>query len=41
MLWQRIVYVSNKYDDEDFAIAHCEFEVEDVRWISGEPPVDI
>jgi tRNA U34 2-thiouridine synthase MnmA/TrmU len=38
---RNIVYVSNKYDDEDFAIARCEFEVEDVRWISGEPPVKI
>ncbi|KAL7541674.1 hypothetical protein ACHAWF_006996 [Thalassiosira exigua] len=33
-----IVYVSNRYEEEDFASARSEFEVEDVRWISGEPP---
>ena len=33
-----IVYVSNRYEEEDFAKARSEFEVEDVRWISGEPP---
>lgn len=38
---RNIVYVSNRYDDEDFAMARCEFEVEDVRWISGGPPVEI
>ena len=38
---RNIVYVSNKYDDEDFAIARCQFEVEDVRWISGEAPMEI
>ena len=38
---RNIVYVTNEYDDKDFAIARREFEVEDVRWISGEPPVDI
>ncbi|KAL3770352.1 hypothetical protein ACHAWU_003572 [Discostella pseudostelligera] len=35
-----IVYVSNRYDEEDFAGARSDFEVEDVRWISGEPPAD-
>ena len=35
-----IVYVSNRYEEEDFARARSEFEVEDVRWILAEPPVD-
>jgi len=33
-----IVYVSNRYEEEDFARARSEFEVEDVKWISDEPP---
>lgn len=36
-----IVYVSNRYEEEDFARARSEFEVEDVRWISGEPPAEV
>lgn len=35
-----VVYVSNRYDEEDFARARSEFEVEDVRWISGQAPVE-
>ncbi|KAL9189651.1 hypothetical protein ACHAXT_009326 [Thalassiosira profunda] len=35
-----IVYVSNRYDEEDFARARSEFEVEDVRWISGDAPIE-
>ncbi|KAL3796708.1 hypothetical protein HJC23_010008 [Cyclotella cryptica] len=35
---RNIVYVSNRYEEEDFAKARSEFEVEDVRWISGVPP---
>ena len=35
-----IVYVSNRYDEEDFAKARSEFEVEDVRWILDEAPVE-
>lgn len=35
-----IIYVSNRYDEDDFAGARSEFEVEDIRWISGAPPVD-
>mmetsp|Transcript_24181 Transcript_24181/g.51274 ORF Transcript_24181/g.51274 Transcript_24181/m.51274 type:complete len:460 (+) Transcript_24181:1-1380(+) len=35
-----IVYVSNRYEEEDFARARSEFEVEDVRWISGESPAE-
>ena len=38
---RNIVYVSNRYDEENFSVARCEFEVEDVRWILGEPPVGI
>ena len=38
---RNIVYVSNRYDEEDFSVARCEFEVEDVKWILGEPPVEI
>ena len=37
---QDIVYVSNRYDEEDFARARSEFEVEDVIWISGEVPLE-
>ena len=35
-----IVYVSNRYDEDDFARARSEFELEDIRWISGTPPLD-
>jgi len=35
-----VVYVSNRYDEEDFARARSEFEVEDVRWISGRAPLE-
>jgi len=36
------VYVSNKYHEEEgFASSRSEFEVEDVRWILGEPPVEV
>lgn len=35
---RNIVFVSNKYDEEDFAQARSEFEVDDVRWIAGVPP---
>ncbi|KAL7463196.1 hypothetical protein ACHAXS_003576 [Conticribra weissflogii] len=35
-----VVYVSNRYDERDFVRARSEFEVEDVRWIGGEAPVD-
>ena len=34
-----VVYVSNRYDEEDFAKARSEFEVEDVRWISNHHPM--
>lgn len=37
---RNIVYVSNRYEEEDFARARSQFEVEDVRWISGEPPLE-
>ncbi|KAL7534112.1 hypothetical protein ACHAXR_005635 [Thalassiosira sp. AJA248-18] len=37
---QDIVFVSNRYEEEDFARARSEFEVEDVRWILGKPPVE-
>lgn len=33
-----VVYVSNRYDEDDFAKARSEFEVEDVRWISNQHP---
>ena len=33
-----IVFVSNRYDEEDFAQARSEFEVEDIRWIAAKPP---
>lgn len=33
-----IVFVSNRYDEEDFAQARSEFEVEDIRWIAAIPP---
>mmetsp|Transcript_11672 Transcript_11672/g.23406 ORF Transcript_11672/g.23406 Transcript_11672/m.23406 type:complete len:550 (-) Transcript_11672:1164-2813(-) len=36
-----IVYVSNRYDEDDFARARSEFELEDIRWISGTPPLDV
>jgi len=35
-----IVYVSNRYDEDDFARARSEFELEDIKWISGTPPLD-
>ena len=35
------VYVSNRYDEEDFAKARSEFEVEDVRWILGDTPTEM
>ena len=35
---RNIVFVSNRYDEEDFAQARSEFEVDDVRWIAGVPP---
>ena len=35
---RNVVYVSNRYDEEEFELARCEFEVEDVRWISGQIP---
>ena len=35
-----IVYVSNRYDEDDFARARSEFELEDIKWISGEPPIE-
>lgn len=35
-----IVYVSNRYDEDDFAQARSEFEVEDVRWLAGEAPMN-
>jgi len=38
---QDIVYVSNRYDKEDFAKARSEFEVEDVRWILGGTPTEM
>ena len=38
---QDIVYVSNRYDEEDFAKARSEFEVEDVRWILGGTPTEM
>jgi len=38
---QDIVYVSNRYDEEDFAKARSEFEVEDVRWILGGAPTEM
>ena len=34
-----VVYVSNRYDEDDFAKARSEFEVENVRWISNQHPV--
>jgi tRNA (5-methylaminomethyl-2-thiouridylate)-methyltransferase len=37
---QDIVYVSNRYDEDDFARARSEFELEDIKWISGEPPIE-
>ena len=37
---QDIVYVSNRYDEDDFARARSEFELEDIKWISGEPPAE-
>ena len=37
---QDIVYVSNRYDEDDFAKARSEFELEDIKWISGTPPLD-
>ena len=36
---RNIVFVSNKYDEEEFAQARSEFEVDDVRWIAGMPPI--
>lgn len=38
---QNIVYVSNRYEEKDFAKARSEFEVEDIRWIAGEPNGDM
>jgi len=35
---RNVVYVSNRYDEEEFELARCEFEVEDVKWISGQIP---
>jgi tRNA-specific 2-thiouridylase len=35
---RNIVFVSNRYEEEDFAKARSEFEVEDVRWIAGVSP---
>ncbi|KAL7506072.1 hypothetical protein ACHAXN_003397 [Cyclotella atomus] len=35
---RNIVFVSNKYDEEDFAQARSEFEVDDIRWIAGALP---
>jgi tRNA-specific 2-thiouridylase len=35
-----VVYVSNRYDEDDFARARSEFELEDIKWISGTPPLD-
>jgi len=36
-----IVYVSNRYDEDDFARARSEFELEDIKWISGTPPLGV
>jgi tRNA-specific 2-thiouridylase len=38
---RNIVYVSNRYDEEEFVVPRCEFEVEDVTWISGQIPKEM
>jgi tRNA-specific 2-thiouridylase len=35
---RNIVFVSNRYDEDDFIQARSEFEVDDIKWISGIPP---
>mmetsp|Transcript_40116 Transcript_40116/g.96867 ORF Transcript_40116/g.96867 Transcript_40116/m.96867 type:complete len:599 (+) Transcript_40116:2-1798(+) len=36
---KKIVYASNKYDEEAFNQPRSEFHIENVHWISGYPPV--
>lgn len=35
---RRIIFASNQYDEEIFTQARSEFEIEDIHWISGNPP---
>lgn len=38
---ENIVYASNQYDEEVFAQSRSEFHVENVHWMSGEPPAGL
>jgi tRNA-specific 2-thiouridylase len=38
---RNLVYVSNRYDEDEFVVPRCEFEVEDVTWISGQIPKEM
>jgi len=38
---RRVIFASNQYDEEIFTQARSEFDIEDIHWISGHPPLPI
>lgn len=38
---RNIVYASNQYDEETFTAARTHVYIEDIHWISGEPPANV